>query len=419
MRGVRSLGRILQRSGSGDSFFRVIQSNLNDRCSGRLLALILCELGRQEPDAFLRFLDAAAPRPSLSPSLRQSIAHGRAQFEREWPYRPGRLADLGVLIDGQPVMLFEVKEDDVASPRNPAQLKDYLDHVETTPHPPHFFHLSRYTPISALPGLRAAERSGRVHDLRYRHLHKAMREHELAQGHNAPISRMVREYLEDIGVNAYQTLNLTEDRKALTFLVTQMSGFDHFHGLGRLHSADNAMRGPDLLKVLLGNAAAFGDWLAEPNQGLFRQKPKSRFLVTRQYQPKRLESAIAGRDPDDEFFEPGRRAVGEGTLFVYTMAALSRSSEEPGQWAYAELGQLVTVSAAKREPAQIALYAALSWSGGGDHPYADGDWLSPFPSEAEATAELRGHLEKTLRKARKQDSYPTIFDSLVLPPART
>ncbi|MBS0479202.1 MAG: hypothetical protein JSR79_07880 [Proteobacteria bacterium] len=366
----------------------------------------------------MRFLDLSVSRQNLSMPLRRLISNGGAQFEREWPYRTGRFADLAVLANGRPVMLFEVKENDVASPRNPAQLADYLHHVATEADPPHFFHLSRYTPISAPPALRAAAQSGRVHDLRYRDLYRAMRDHEGARGQQTPIARMVREYLEDIGVNVYQSLNLDEDRTALTFLVTQMSGFDHFHGLGRLHSADNAMRGPDLLKTLLGNAAAFGDWLAEPNHGLFRQKPKSRFLVTRQYHPRRLASAIASHDKEDDFVEPQRKAVGEGTLHVYTMAALSRSIDGPGKWAYVELGQFVTVSASKREHARTALYAALSWSGGGE-AYADGDWLSPFPSEAEATAELCTHLQTAVDQAREEDDYPSIFDRLVIPAART
>lgn len=402
----------------GDSFFRVIQGHLKDRFSGRLLALILCELGRQEPEAFLSFLAGGNPG-FVPPPVARSILNRQVQFEREWPYKSRlsgsrRAADLAVLLDGSPIVLLEIKEDDVASPGNPAQLKDYLHYIETEPQPPSFVHLSRYTPISALPGLTEAARTGRVRDLRYRHLYTAMRKHM----QDGPLARMVYEYLEDIGVNSYKSIDLDEDRIALTLLVTQMSGFSHRNSLGRLHSAANVLRGPELLKVLLGNAVSLGDWFAEENRSLLKQQPRSRFVVNRRYRPKLLTRAVASHGDSDNLMHPDPSAVGEGTLIVYASASLPSAPTEKGRWAYLELGFLVRVSSVEKERAQLALYGQITWSGGGE-VYSEGEWLDAFPSEAEATAEMRSHLKNILRTGRNRASHPAALDDLRVPMART
>jgi hypothetical protein len=196
--------QVLRRSGSGESFFRFVQSHLHNDCKGRLLALILRELGRQEPEAFLRFVRSVA----LAAHHVKAIKAGKAQFETERFYTPRRRADLAVLVDGKEVLLVEVKEDDVAAPGNSEQLRDYLAYVFGQADPPHFIHLSRYSPLQSRSALDEVRSSNLVHDLRYRHLFEAIREHELSVKENTPLSRMVREYLEDIGVDAYNSVNI-------------------------------------------------------------------------------------------------------------------------------------------------------------------------------------------------------------------
>jgi hypothetical protein len=401
---------LVARRGSGDSFFRFVQKQLRNECKGRLLALILRELARHEPLAFLRFLRDI----KLAPEHLQAIRNGTAQIETEWCYTSGRRADLAVLVDGKEALLFEVKEDDLASPGNSEQLNDYLSFITDHPGQIHFVHLSRYSPVGALSSLQV---KARVHDLRYRHLYDAVSEFGRTSTDKAPLSRMVREYLEDIGVDSYKKISLDQEGDALTLLVTQMSGFDHFHGLGRLHSASNATLAPDLLRRLLGNAVVLGEWLFEANSKVMRQRPKHRFIVQNRCSPRQLKSAISSPDPDDGLVDVPRKAVQEGILSVYASAALEKANSQP--WAYLEIGQYVRVSAAEREKAQIALYAQLLWKGDGLAYEESDDWFTNFPSEGEATSELSRLIRLVLAKARKIDGYPTVFDKISVPMPRS
>lgn len=408
-----------KRPSSDASFFRAVQSYLHNDFKGSLIALILRELGRQEPDAFLRFVADVG----LSTAQKREIAGGKAQFTREWHYRSElssrhRYADLAVLLDGRPVLLFEIKEDDVASKRNPDQLRDYRHYIAHHSDPPIFVHLSRYTPVTALPEFGAQAWANRVHDLRYRHLFAAMAEHVATSHGDAPVARMVHEYLEELGVNKYRYVDLDGEHEALTFLVTQMCGFSHRAGLGRLHSAERAMLGPDLLKRLLGNAAALGEWVAEGNSGLLKRRPTTRFNATRKYRLDRLTVALQSPDEDDGLVSPSPRAVDQGTLTVYASAALPASADRKGSWAYLYLGQFVSVRAGTVERAQVGLFAELEWSGGG-HVEKTSDWFTAFPSEAEATVELRKLIDRALGQASKQNDCPPVFDRLKLPQARS
>lgn len=410
MRDKVSYSDLTARRGGGDSFFGFVQKQLRDKCSGRLIALMLRELGRHEPEAFLVFLQEV----KFSADQRKAIRGGAAQVETEWAYMPGRLADLAVIVDGQAILLLEVKEDDLMSSGNSDQLADYINHVADRSAEIQFVHFSRYSPLRSLGSLRSMPN---VYDLRYRHLFEAVRIHENATGGRAPLSRMIREYLEDIGVDSYKQISLEQELDALTLLVTQMSGFDHFHGLGRLHSASNATLAPDLLRRLLSNAVVLGEWLLEPNASIIKQKPKSKFHVTNRYSATLLKRAISTPDPDDGLVDLPRKAVQEGILSVHASAALDKSGSQ--SWVYVTVGQYVTVSAATREKARFSLFVELVWKGGDGVHLESEDWFDTFPSESTATKELRTLLQRALKKAQKLDGSPAVFDKVSLPAPRT
>ena len=102
-----------------------------------------------------------------------------------------------VLEGGDPILLVEVKEDDVRSPRNAAQLADYLSMLSAasanSDRQVRFGHVSRFSPISEeRAALQKAKKAGKsVGSLRYREIYEAL------QQDCGPIGYMLREYLED------------------------------------------------------------------------------------------------------------------------------------------------------------------------------------------------------------------------------
>lgn len=82
--------------------------------------------------------------------------------ERRFQAKGGktRIADLAALQASHPIFLLEIKEDDVASPTNAAQLADYMDLTTSSSvsidRQTHFVHVSRY----ALPNRERAAIAG-------------------------------------------------------------------------------------------------------------------------------------------------------------------------------------------------------------------------------------------------------------------
>ncbi len=265
-------------------FFRVIQSHLSSEYSGRLLGLALYELGRQEPASFAYFISKI---PGVTKEFSHRIRKGGARFEREWPYMPKRRSDLAVLMGEEPILLMEIKEADVDAPGNPAQLDAYIAFIRTRPNPVEFVHLSRYPPLKAQSTLTRESARGNVHDIRYRALFEALQEHEqnqLKKGQKVPVARMIREYLEDIGVAAYRKIDLKTDRRALTFLVAQMANFAYRGtGFGRLQGDGTLKLGLELLNRMLGNVNVFADWVHESNFSNNSQRPGRKFYVNQAY----------------------------------------------------------------------------------------------------------------------------------------
>jgi hypothetical protein len=128
-------------------FFYDIRGFFDAKYSGRYLSLLLRELGRREPELFSRVF-------GLPPDVSKSIRKGEMQVEHEWHFETKqgtkRRADLVVLKGGEPILLVEVKEDDVKNQGNPKQLADYLLMLSATSSPggrqARFVHVSRFSP---------------------------------------------------------------------------------------------------------------------------------------------------------------------------------------------------------------------------------------------------------------------------------
>jgi hypothetical protein len=175
---------------SMSGFFYDIRGLFDAKYSGRYVALLLRELGRREPEWFVRVFD-------LPQHVCKALRKGEMQVECEWHFETKqgtrRRADLVVLKGGESILLVEVKEDDVNNQGNAEQIADYLSML---PPEARFVHVSRYSPLpEGQAALQKAKKVGKSVDcLRYRKIY------EVLQGDRGPICQMLREYLEDIMV---------------------------------------------------------------------------------------------------------------------------------------------------------------------------------------------------------------------------
>lgn len=411
---------MLQRA-SGPGFFQRVRSHLADKYSGRLMALALRELGEHEPDSFLRILGGLSDAGATIPGKAiKAIEKGSAQFVCEWPFRGTggnrRAADLAVLVGGEPVLLIEVKEDDVASDGNVAQVEDYLAFIGSRiggdDSPTAFVHLSRYVPLpSVLDAISRARRDGlSAHEVRYRNLHGAL------VGVGQPLARMLVQYLEDNGVDAYRVIDLDKDRAALALLLIQVLGFNQHHGLGKLYSEASIAAVPDLMAVLLGNVAVFGDWLQEGNRDVIGRRPTRGFKPEYRYPVTKLKQAVKTLEPDEDgtaSLEKAPWLIQSGTVWFYTQARLrspkgAKKVLEPGQWLYVDIGYGLSIERNDKEGlGRLWLYSAIHWPGNGDtNCYYDTDYLDPFPSEPVAKRYLRDRLRHSINAAKKVTEAP-------------
>ena len=387
-------------------FFSTVQSCLTSKFSGRLLSLILREYGKREPAGMADIISGAFNASFPQGALRR-IRKGEAQFlvEHEFQKSPRRCADLAILLDGKPVLLVEVKEDDINSARNTAQISDYLRWMEKNTER-YVIHLSRYFPAKFKRFQKDSVLS-RVADVRYSNLH-ALSSARANEPHNV-LSGMVQEYLEDIGVNSYQAIDLEKDAAALVFLGVQIGAFPHKHGFKRLKSRRNSQIAPQLLSTLLGNATALGGWLHSANVDLITQAPSARFIQSQRCDKRKAKSLIQQEDWDGTL---SRDVIQATTLYVYADASLKKQGDD-NRWCYAEIGYSINFDSSESNSPQIALYAQCYWPRG--YAFKESDFLKEFPSEDVAVAELSKLLKKVKKKALRDDGAPKALGMLRIP----
>ena len=371
-------------------FFASIRSNLTNKFSGRLIALMLAELGRQEPQVFMEFLQSSGLN-NLPGQLREQILAGRAQFEAERAYVSGRRADLAILTGGQERILVEVKEDDHRSEKNVMQTQDYLAWLKSEPDR-FFVHFSRYIPEKTLRVLEA-EKHPRSFDLRFRDLHKTTR--DLV---DHPLSAMIADYLEEIGVTSYRRIPLEDDGQALTLMAVQIAGI-HSRGMGRLQNAYTTLRAPRLLAELVENALELGSWFHEANLENCSQKPTSRYWVTRYCDRDKMVRQLQRSSNEDG--ELPSSAISSANRFIYFYASLKKMKGDG--WSRVEAGYVVEIDPEQTEQSFIRLYISLNWQG--DFAYRESQPLADFPSEEDAT-KILGQLMKPAQKEVSEKNGP-------------
>jgi hypothetical protein len=402
-------------------FFSDIRSLFDAKYSGRYLALMLRELGRREPELFARVFD-------LHPNVCKSIRKGEMKIECEWHFETKqgakRRADLAVLEGGEPILLVEVKEDDVKSPRNPEQLADYLSMLSaaaaSSDRQIRFVHVSRFSPISEdRAALQKAKNVGKsVDSLRYREIYEAL------QQDCGPIGYMLREYLEDIRVASYSAIDLAPEKhgKSLACLLTDMLGFPDRAGLGKLHSDTAISHVPDLFTILFGNLEVLADWVKEHNQNIFHTRFTRGFRPVPHFRLHALQKAIGdtkGTDGPDQL--PGERGqyIQSGAVQFYAYGKISKTISN--DWFYVEIGYAFdiatgTISKNKNQPVRPRLYA--DFVGRDFECYKPTNSLKRFPAETEALKKLHDCIKAARQQALATTRGPIreAFRNFKIPP---
>jgi hypothetical protein len=295
--------------------FANIQGFFDASYSGRYVALLFAQFANAEPRAFGQMcanMGIALPKQDFS------VRH-------EWRlpgYRDVKIADLALLDNsGEPLVLFELKDAD-GKKANDIQVSAYCKYIKSKdPERVQFVFLSRHMPSAkddkALGAW--AKRGVRIHRRRFRDLHAAMM-------HTSPLSQMLKEYLEDIGVGYVGDI----DMRALAYLAGKSLNFQ----IGRVSGAQVAST-PKALNCLFTNLSTLGDWIQAANKGLFSQSFKRHIYPELSYSKSKIKHLVQenGHDLDDEL--DLRDCVSSGTLWI---TAEGRLRVQPKHWALLEFG---------------------------------------------------------------------------------
>jgi hypothetical protein len=256
----------------------------NRPVGGRFFALLLRELaseGKAERRAFAKIF-------GLSGEQYGALLKEHVQIEKEWPIPNGsrKIADLAVLIGGEPILLIEVKEEDVNNPANEAQLENYVNYIRERKAMTGFVHVSRYSPTDRdMEIIERAKREGLpVRNLRYQNIYEGLSD-------ESPFCRMLRDYLEDIGVASYQTFNI-DDSQVRFFLVHSL-GLKYKHGLGKLYSNDAVNQIPEIISKMFNNLEVIAEWIRDSNRQSIPQRFARRYVPVQEFELKALDRALS------------------------------------------------------------------------------------------------------------------------------
>lgn len=396
-------------------FFFDIRSQLQNRYSGRYLSLLLREVGRHEPRA-LAAIVAQAGKEAIWRDLARKIRRREVSIECEYPFdgtTGRRRADIALVEDEGPVLLVEVKEDDIGNPGNAAQLDDYLAQARAgIP----FLHLSRFAlEPEDRDRLAEAGADGVVASLRYREIPAALPD--------GPITAMIKTYLEDIDVGMYQPIGPDEDR-SVAFSLAQMLGFPHAHGLGRLHAERSVGAFPKLLKRMFDNVEYVAESIHQENRALIGQRFTRKLQVVPEYDLRKLAEAIeknADRGRPTARPLPGQPGVHvrSGTVYFYGIGRLRtpkgvKPALGKNDWLYVEIGFSLSTRrgapgsrklnrrGARKPLVRYGLYASFYGNTlKSSDTYQGTSSLGRFPSEDIVLRALSRYLRKSLNDARE------------------
>lgn len=210
--------------------------------SGRYLAFILAELFYRDPHAFSRILKAA--RIGYTPSRGdRAVANG-------WLFpamAQQRFADIAVVTAaGDPLVLVEIKDADIRSESNAAQINDYLEFIGKKKNQNvAFLFLSRaLSKEEDEQTLQAAMATKRVYRMYFYQLHRPLRNSNV-------FGQMLKGYLEDINVTYYDR---RPETRAINTVTDLMLGIG-----GRRKIAEKSV--PEFFSITFGNLSSIGQWI--------------------------------------------------------------------------------------------------------------------------------------------------------------
>ena len=369
-----------------NSLFTSIRSYFKSEYQGRYFGIILFELARNEPEVFGKIFNL---NRSEYPTNKNSI-----QPNIEWGFtHQGKRAraDLA-LIDktGQPILLVEIKEDDISvKEKNRTQLIQYIDYARENSkngNKIRIAYVSRYAPDENILSLIEGSK-GTTYEVRFRGILKGLK------SNTGTLGKLVRNYLEDIGVATYRHIDINStEGKTLTFMTAKMLGFPHSGGLGRNNSVATISTIPDLMQKFFSNLELIGDWVRSSNKHLFPQSFTRDFISRPQYDKKSLQNAL--KDPNYEISHAKHGLVNfhcRGTIKTATKKSV-----------HVELGYHIYLETHQQGNSlpEIVFYAYIGgWAGNGSFSSCSAD---SFPKdENQALNKFRKCLESSLKEAKK------------------
>ena len=386
--------------------FSRIQGMFANKYAGRYMSTLLCELAYQDAAAFARIF-------GLDEKTRDDLRVGALQIMPEWPFSVGdfgaRRADLAILNGGEPVLIVEVKENDVNNSGNGAQLGDYLEFVRVRGGATRFAHVSRYSPTQGDATVleQAAKRGLPVASHRYRDFYGSL------HSSRKDFCRLLCDYLKDIGVVSYKTIDFKTETKEIVFFLAQALGFPHKHGLGKLHSQKAVDKMPETLAKMLGNLEVLGEWVRDQNQGLFRHRFVRRYRPRPMFDVAALKKALATCGDDLAEMPGSGKFVKSGSVEFSAQGAIGGSEvgkdgEGTGpEWLACEIGVSFWIETKPEEkglPPHMTFYACFYGAGlRWEDNYCEKSTLSVYPSEAKAMEVYGRLLRDAVTKAISAD----------------
>ena len=375
-------------------FFYDIRGLFNAKHGGKYMCLLLRELALREANVFAKIF-------KLTANQKVGLARRKIQVELEFSFdviisgtARRRRADLALLDKGEPILIIEVKEDDVNNPANQEQLADYMLYLKQLSKDVRFAHVSRYTPNDSDRQQLAKAKRKRiaVQSLRFRTIYEGV------QNNKSPLCEMVGEYLEDIGVATYQSIDLAKQSKAISFFLVQTLGFTHKHGLGKLNSQSSITALPNLLTSFFGNLEVLGEWVKNANPSLFAQRFSRRYRPSPLFDIKPLRKAIEKASDKEPMFLPTEKFVKSGTVSFELTGSFTGH-----KWLAIYLGYYFHIEAnslEKEQPAGLYMFAAIQGSGVKYTEKLSRRFVK-FPTEIQAHKALSKLMSGTVEDAMK------------------
>lgn len=379
-----------------ESFFGRLQGYLKQRYDGRYLAVILCELIREDPKV------AAVVFPDLTGTAIEALAEGRAFPTIEERLSTGRRADLAIRSQDRIVALAEIKVEDGGKKGNAAQLEDYAkvcaDDTRIV-----FAFLSKHDfSADELAELDRWKRGAKCRRLRIYELADRLRAYRQkafssrrAGSQGARLIDLVLDYLKERQMVGYEAIKL--DNKTLTNLVRSLLPLPHHHGMGRLRTTDRVEMIPIAIGLLIGNISFLGSAFRSRNRHLCSTRLGANVSVEPGF-----DEEVRARGKNVDLGELVEKHCWGGSLIV-SASGILQSKQGSGS-AVIELYYAVALDTqrGKAEPyVGAAIWGDMFRGGGDDEERWSEERMSLAADEATARDTLRRRLDAQIKVARK------------------